>query len=61
MKTDAEFLAERVLPAVQRLSQTQVATNNQLIVLEAVANKLGLYDAADWLATASRLRIAREK
>jgi hypothetical protein len=32
-----------------RHSQTQVALNDQLVMLMDVANRVGLYDAADYL------------
>lgn len=42
-------LIMRVDAAVTRLPQTQVSLNEQLMALRVAANRLGLYDAADWL------------
>lgn len=42
-----EEFSRRYLDAVARLPQTQIDTQTQLETLVMVANKLGLYDAAD--------------
>lgn len=47
--SDQELIS-RYLESVEKQPQAQFATVEQLVVLQAVANKLGLYDAADWLA-----------
>lgn len=48
-------LAREVLIATERLPQTQASLDDQLKALWLAANKLGLYDAADWLRDAARL------
>ena len=37
-------------PTGQKLGQSQASLNEQLIELIAIANRAGLYDAADFLA-----------
>lgn len=37
------------LKKIDKLPQTQISTTDQLNILWAFANKLGLYDAADFL------------
>lgn len=44
-----EEFSRRYLDAVARLPQTQIDTQTQLETLVMVANKLGLYDAADYI------------
>jgi hypothetical protein len=44
-----EQFSKRYLDAVARLPQTQIDVTTQLETLVMVANKLGLYDAADYI------------
>lgn len=37
------------MKSIAKLSQTQAPLNDQLAALIPIANKLGLYDAADYL------------
>jgi hypothetical protein len=43
----------KVVNAIPKQPQTQVALNDQLHVLISAANRLGLYDAADYLTNAT--------
>ena len=45
MKTVNEMAIEAIPPA----PQTQISLHEQIVLLILAANKLGLYDAADWL------------
>jgi hypothetical protein len=47
---DLADLLKPVLEAVPQQPQTQAALSDQLRVLQAFANRLGLYDAADCVA-----------
>lgn len=38
---------EYVIDRIEQRTQTQIDTHSQLLYLLSVANKLGLYDAAD--------------
>lgn len=42
---------QRILSQIPELPQRQDSLNNQLADLRAVANRLGMYDAADLLRT----------
>ena len=46
----SEFYA-RILQGIPQLSQRQDSTNDQLRDLRAFANRLGMYDAADFIRT----------
>ena len=51
-KSDSEQLPDvylQELSKVEWLQQTQISTNEQLQILRQFANKLGLYDASDYL------------
>jgi hypothetical protein len=43
------MLTKEQLERIPRLAQDQDSLNNQLIDLIKVANRLGMYDAADYL------------
>lgn len=45
VRCDALEIAEQI----PQLQQTQIALNEQLEILIVAANKLGLYDAADFI------------
>ena len=45
-----EKVIDRYLARVQVMPSSQRSTTEQLEILQAVANRLGLYDAADWLS-----------
>lgn len=45
---------EKILANIPKQPQSQISLSEQLIQLQLVANKLGLYDAADFLATVPR-------
>lgn len=48
------IVSEEVLKSIPQQRQTQAALNDQLFDLIAVANRLGLYDAADFLQSKVR-------
>lgn len=47
------------LKQIPKKEQTQAALNDQLQALQAVANRLGFYDAADFLANTLKTEIRR--
>ena len=40
---------QKELNKIQQLDQTQISLTTQMLILRSFANKLGLYDAADYL------------
>jgi len=40
---------QKELNKIQQLDQTQISLSKQILILCSFANKLGLYDAADYL------------
>lgn len=44
-----DILKSDNIRSIPRFDQSQAALNDQLALLKAAANRLGLYDAADYL------------
>lgn len=54
-----QWKLDSVRKAMPPQGQSQVSTLDQLLCLQAVANHLGLYDAADFIANKVKTRVER--